>query len=100
MTDEIVVTRGAGERKYEARKAGHLAGFVQYVEHGDAIRFTHTETLPDFRGQGVGEALASYSLADAVARDLRIVPLCPYIARYLRKNPIPGAVVDWPEDPA
>ena len=98
MTEDIVVTRVDAAHQYEAHKGGQLAGFVDFVEHGDAIRFTHTESLPDFRGQGVGDALASFALSDAVARGLRIVPLCPYIARYLRRHEVPGAVVEWPEE--
>lgn len=98
MTNHIETTRVEDARRYEAHVDGQLAGFVEFVEHGDAIRFTHTETLESFRGKGVGEAVAGFALADAVKRDLRIVPVCPYIARYLRRHEVAGAVIDWPED--
>jgi predicted GNAT family acetyltransferase len=97
MTDPVVA-RSASNSRYEVTVDGQLAGFVDYVERGDAIRFTHTETLDEFRGKGLGEVVAGFAIADAVARDLRIVPVCPYIARYLRRHQVAGAVVDWPED--
>jgi predicted GNAT family acetyltransferase len=35
-------------------------------------------------------------LDDAVARGERIVPLCPFIAAYLRTHPGWEGSVDWP----
>ena len=40
--------------------------------------------------------LAAVALADAVARDLTIIPLCPYMARYLERHDVEGARIEWP----
>lgn len=90
------VTRNDEAGRYEAHVDGALAGYVEFRTRPGRIVFTHTETLPDFAGQGVGSALAEQALADAVARDLTIVPLCPFIARYLTRHEIPGARVEQP----
>lgn len=90
------VARNEDAGRYEALIDGALAGYVEFRERPGRIVFTHTETLPDFSGQGVGSALAEQALADAVARDLTIVPLCPFIARYLQRHEIDGATIEWP----
>jgi len=95
MTD-VTVTRNDEAGRYEALANGELAGYVEFRSRADHIIFTHTETLPEFAGQGVGSALAEQALADAVAKGLTIVPVCPFIARYLRRHKIDGASIEWP----
>ena len=42
------------------------------------------------------DATDAPALADAARRGDTIVPLCPFIAAYLQKNEVAGAVVEWP----
>jgi len=99
---EISVTRHDEALRYEVSADGTLAGFAQFTlrtrDGRDAIVFTHTETLPDFAGQGMGLALAQQAVADAVARGLVIVPVCPFFQRYLHRNTVEGASIEWPDD--
>ena len=48
-----------------------------------------TETLVPERleGQGIASRLAKHVLADARARDLLILPVCPFFSAYLQKHP-------------
>ena len=96
MTD-ISVTRHDDASRYEIRSDGVLAGFAEYDLRPGSIRFLHTEVDPAFQGQGLAGALASAALEDAVARDEAIVPLCPYIARYLETHEVAGADIRWPK---
>jgi predicted GNAT family acetyltransferase len=73
-----------------------VAGFVAFHESETHIAFTHTEIDDAYQGQGLGLRLARAAVADAVARDLTIIPLCPYIARYLERHEIQGARIEWP----
>jgi predicted GNAT family acetyltransferase len=76
------------EHRYEARTDDGIAGFAEYqLVRGDRIIFTHTEVDPKFEGQGVGSALAKGALDDARERGLQIVPICPFIARYVHRHP-------------
>ncbi|GAB3456351.1 GNAT family N-acetyltransferase [Actinophytocola sediminis] len=72
--------------RYELFVGDQLAGFAQYHDSGNRIVFTHSEIDSAFSGQGLGKVLAGGALDDAVAREKVIVPLCPFIAGYLRKN--------------
>ena len=63
------------------------AGFVAYRD-GVARRIVdHTEVDPAFEGRGLGSRLARHVLDDARARQLRIVPRCPFLAAYLERHP-------------
>lgn len=95
MTD-TTVTRNDDASRYEITVDGTLAGFAEFdVRHG-SVRFTHTEVDPAFQGQGLAGILAKAALTDAAASGDAIVPLCPYIAKYLETHEIPGAEIRWP----
>ena len=98
MTD-ITVTRNDEESRYEIRTDGTLAGFAEYQLRPGAIRFIHTQIDPVFQGQGLAGILAKNALTDAVAAGEAIVPLCPYIAKYLTTHDVPGAEIRWPNRP-
>ena len=96
MTD-ITVTRDDEQSRYEIRADGVFAGFAEFDRRPGSIRFTHTEVDPEFQGQGIAGRLASEALTDASASGDAIVPLCPYIAKYLTTHEITGAEIRWPE---
>ncbi len=73
-----------------------LAGFAEFMRRPGKIRFVHTEVDPAFKGQGLANTLAAEALADAVDRGETIVPLCPFIAKYLSTHDVAGADIDWP----
>lgn len=102
MTSTEVVRNDARSR-YEIRVSDGgeeptLGGFAEYTTDPGKIRFTHTETDPAFRGRGLGSILVAEALADAAERGETIVPLCPFVARHLRENDVPGADVQWPRE--
>lgn len=95
MTD-VTVIRNDEQSRYEVRTDGMLAGFAEFDRRHGAIRFTHTEVDAAFQGQGLAGRLAADALKDAAASGDAIVPLCPYIAKYLRTHVIEGAEIRWP----
>ncbi|RYF76463.1 MAG: N-acetyltransferase [Comamonadaceae bacterium] len=74
------------QHRFEATLEGRLAGFAEYNLLTDAIMFTHTEVLGEFEGKGVGSALARHVLDEARARGLHVIPVCQFIAGYIRKH--------------
>ena len=50
------------------------------------IMFTHTEVPPEHEGQGIGTRLIEASLASARERGLKVIPICPFFAAYMRKH--------------
>ncbi|MEU0536244.1 GNAT family N-acetyltransferase [Amycolatopsis tolypomycina] len=98
MTEENRVVDNPGENRYELWAADKLAGFAAYDRRGDLTVFTHTEIDDAFAGQGLGKVLAAGALDDVVARGGTIVPVCPFIAGYLKKNPGYEDHVRWPRE--
>ncbi len=87
MSDsDITFASNDAQHRYEALRGGELAGFVEYNLLTDAIMFTHTEVLPAHEGKGVGSALAKHVLGEARAKGLHVIPVCQFIAGYIRKH--------------
>lgn len=87
MTEDARVELNSDEHRYELVLGDKVAGFAEYHESGNRVVFTHSEVDDAFSGRGLGKVLAAGALDDAVAREKVIVPVCPFIAAYLDKNP-------------
>lgn len=99
MTDQSTrVARNDDKSRYEVFYDDELAGFAAYTEQGDQVVFTHTEIDGAFAGKGLGKVLASGALDDVVRRDEVIVPVCPFIASFVRKNEQYNDHVKWPNE--
>ncbi len=83
----LQIDDNAEEQRYEALLDGKLVGFIQYRLHDGRMTMVHTEVEPAYEGQGVGSELAKVALEDARDRGLKVVPRCPFIARYVRRQP-------------
>lgn len=82
------VQNAPDRNRYEVTQDGKLAGFAEYqLIRDDRIVFTHTEIDPAFGGQGLGTVLVAGALADARDRELQIVPICPFVAKYVHEHP-------------
>ncbi len=81
----VEVIDNKAERRYEAEVNGELA-VVEYQLDGDRIVFRHTEVPTDLEGHGLAAKLAQTVLDDARARHLAVVPICPYIASYIKRH--------------
>jgi uncharacterized protein len=96
-TDAITIERNDERRRYELKLDGALAGYAEYRMNPGRITFTHTVVYPQHEGKGLGSRLAKFVLDEAVARGDTIVPVCPFIAAYLREHPgVYDASVSWP----
>jgi predicted GNAT family acetyltransferase len=74
-------------RRYELHVGDGLVGFVSYRRESDSLVLVHTEIDPAVRGQGLGSHLVAETLDDIRRRGLTAVPLCPFVAAYIRRNP-------------
>jgi predicted GNAT family acetyltransferase len=72
--------------------------FVARFPEGDAelayvrvaagtLDLTHTFVPPALRGRGIAEALVRAALAHARQQHLKLIPTCPYVARWLDRHP-------------
>ena len=87
MTDDHVVRDNPEELRYEILRDGEVVGGIWYRTAPGVIVLVHTEVAPTEEGQGVGSRLVGGALDDIRARGLRVAPVCPFLAAYLRRHP-------------
>ncbi|GAA5511881.1 hypothetical protein Dcar01_00595 [Deinococcus carri] len=87
MTQDAQVTNNEAERRYEIKQGGRVVGFAEYRPAGDALMFTHTEVEEGHEGQGLGSQLVQAALDDARAQGRQVVPMCQFVAAYIREHP-------------
>jgi predicted GNAT family acetyltransferase len=86
IPNDITVVDNQVAHRYEAQVNGYVAFAAYEQHHSDEITFTHTEVPPELGGGGVGSRIAQFALDDARARQLRVIPLCPFIAAYIKRH--------------
>lgn len=93
------VTNNPEQKRFEATVDGHLA-VVEYILAADRIVFSHTEVAPALTGKGVAGQVARVALEYAQSHKLKVLPICPYMAGFIRRHPeykellLPGFRVD------
>jgi uncharacterized protein len=93
----ITVVHAPERHRYELRDNGTTIGFADYhLRSTGQVVFTHTEVEDAYSGQGLASELARFALDDVRAGGRRIVPICPYIAAYLRRHHDYDDLVDLP----
>ncbi|MEV0185630.1 GNAT family N-acetyltransferase [Streptomyces sp. NPDC050625] len=99
------VERVHARHRYEIKVDGERAGFTAYRDRGEQRVFFHTEIDDAHAGQGLAGQLVQQALADVRALGKRIVPVCPYVAKFLLKHeefaditdPVTPDVLKWLE---
>ncbi len=61
--------------------------YIEYIRAQDKIYLTHTEVPQKLEGQGIGSRIVQLALEKIEAEGLTLVPLCPFVALYLKKHP-------------
>lgn len=84
--EKLVVTHNPAEARFETWIDGQLSK-LDYMLDGDTIVMTHVGVYPEQRGQGVAGKLTQVALEYAKENSLRVIPMCPYIATYIHRNP-------------
>ena len=73
--------------QYEFR-IGDLIPRIEYIKTKNGeIYLTHTEVPSALEGKGDGSSLVRLALEDIERQQLRLVPLCPFVAGYVQKHP-------------
>ncbi|MGW0790571.1 GNAT family N-acetyltransferase [Streptomyces sp. NPDC002911] len=91
--------------RYEILVDGVSAGFTAYRDRDGQRVFFHTEIDDAFAGQGLASVLVQEALTHVRASGKRIVPVCPYVAKFLKKHeefaditdPVTPEILQWLE---
>jgi predicted GNAT family acetyltransferase len=85
-TDDSDVVHDTDQSRYEIYDGSALAGFAEYTHEDGVVTFTHTEIEPAFEGKGLASRLIKAALDDVRRSDLRAVPVCPFVAAFVRHH--------------
>ena len=94
----VTIRNNTAELRYEALGEGELLGEIRYRTEPGLVVLVHTDVAPSAEGTGVGSFLVEHALDDIRARGLHVVPVCPFVAAYIRRHPDYGDLVET--DPA
>jgi uncharacterized protein len=73
--------------RYELRdKDGETIGFLEIAQRGDRIMLPYIEVKPELRGRQYGRTLLVMALDQLHEQDKKVVPICPFIAAFFRRN--------------
>jgi len=83
MDYELINNKAGGQFEF------HIDGVVAKIGYkikGDKIYLIHTEVPKAIAGRGVASSLAEKVLSDIKQKGLRLIPLCPFIKKYLQRH--------------
>lgn len=83
---ELNITDNPERKRFEAVVEDQTA-FIEYIKTRDKIYLTHTEVPQELSGKGVGKSLVKAVLEEVKRLELELVPLCPFVALYIKRNP-------------
>lgn len=84
--NKLEIIQNTAESRFEVTIEGYPSR-LEYVEDGDTIVMAHVGVHPALRGQGVAARLTQAGLDYARVHALRVIPMCSYVAAYIRRNP-------------
>jgi len=93
MSEKINFTNNTKRSRYELVTDGHIS-YVEYMLPGKKLILTHTEVPKALEGKGIGSKLIDHVLDDAKNLGLKVIPLCPFIASYIKRHPEWNSVLD------
>lgn len=83
-----LVDNKQGPKKRFELHIGDQVAFIDYIINKQGIIYlTHTEVPVALEGQGVGSAIVSKVLEHIRTEGLKMAPLCPFVAVYLKRHP-------------
>jgi predicted GNAT family acetyltransferase len=80
------VQNNTERRRFEVKIDGKIS-VAEYIKTSQKLFLTHTEVPKGMEGNGIASHLAKAAFQFARDNELRIMPLCPYMAAYMKRHP-------------
>ncbi len=84
--DDWVVEHDPASQQFRIEVNGTIS-VLQYRSRPGTISFVHTEVPSTLRRRGIASRLARAGLEFARAEQLAVMPICPFVADYIRRHP-------------
>ncbi len=89
--NDATIRHNPDRERFEVLVAGNVIGKAAYKDYDGGSSpqrvFYHTVINEEYGGQGLAGKLATVALDETVAAGFRIVPVCPFIKKFITKNP-------------
>jgi uncharacterized protein len=79
------ITNDESLNRLEVSVEGGL-GILRYQIARGTMWLLHVQVPPEAQGQGVASELTRTALALAMERGLKVVPVCSFVAAYIRRH--------------
>jgi uncharacterized protein len=86
VAERIEVADAPDRERYELSVEGEVVGFTSYRARPGLIAFFHTEVEERVQGRGFADRLIRFALEDARARDLAVLPFCPFVKAFIERH--------------
>ena len=87
-TSKSLINNQEGLKKRFELHLGEQFAFIDYIKNKNGVIFlTHTEVPESLEGRGMGSAIVSKALDYIRGENLKMAPLCPFVAAYLKEHP-------------
>lgn len=83
---EHTVRDNPDRHRFEIDLGDGRFAFAEYNLLTGKIMFTHTEVPDEHGGKGLGTALIRAGLDSARERGLKVIPICPFFAAYMKDH--------------
>ncbi|MCD0490658.1 N-acetyltransferase [Pedobacter sp. MC2016-14] len=84
--EDLTVVNNVQAHNFELTVNGKKS-FIDYKQKGNKVYLIHTEVPKEQEGQGIAAALVAKTFQYIEENGLKIVPLCTYVAHYLKRHP-------------
>lgn len=82
----MLVSHNEFANRFEVVVEGGL-GFLRYKIQGGTMLLLHVEVPPQSQGHGIAADLSRTALELAKERGFKVIPVCSYVAAYIRRHP-------------
>lgn len=90
-TPRFTIINNPTHHRFEAvideQVAARQPAMIQYNRGDGYIVLAHTEVPKALEGQGIGSQLVKFALTFAEEHNLQVMPLCSFVAAYIRRHP-------------
>ena len=89
--NDVTIRQNPDRKRFEVVVAGNVIGKAAYKDYDGGSSpqriFYHTVINEEYGGQGLAGQLATVALDETVSAEMGIVPVCPFIKKFLTKHP-------------
>jgi hypothetical protein len=87
VSPEVSVADFPADDRYVIAVDGQPVGLLTYRLSEGVMAMMHAEISPAVERQGLGSSLVGFALDDARARELAVLPYCPFVRSYIADHP-------------